>query len=51
MSEAVALTADQRVRINETLRRIRAGLKAYQTTSTDEPIHIFNPEALDAKHA
>lgn len=49
MNETVELIADQRARIDETVRRIRAGLKAYQQTGLPEPSHIFCPEALNAK--
>ena len=49
MSETTALTDDQKNRIEETLKRIREGLKSYPDMKPSEPIHIFLPEVLDAR--
>lgn len=51
MTETAALTTDQNNRIEETLKRIREGLRAYPDTKSSEPIHIFLPEALDARQS
>lgn len=39
------LTADQEKRIEATLKRIRAGLERAICDPSDEPGHIFVPEA------
>ncbi|CZF78359.1 hypothetical protein GCE9029_00790 [Grimontia celer] len=35
--------------IEKTLKRIRGGFKKYNKLLTEEPIHLFSPEALYEK--
>ena len=49
MAEEKQLTKDQKDRIDTTLKRIRAGLKRTETSSFEEPAHLFKPEANNEK--
>lgn len=42
-----SLTSEQMTRIEATLTRIRAGLKAFKAQPREEPTMVFNPEAFN----
>lgn len=45
MSEEAPLSEGQQRRIEATLDRIRSGLDKYPDDATDEPSHVYLPEA------
>lgn len=46
MTDQNDLSDDQKNRVEETLKRIRAGLKRIDLSPGAEPAHFFKPEAL-----
>ncbi len=49
MNQDLPLTEDQLKRIEKTLARIRAGLKAPAGSPFEEPAHLFAPENTNDK--
>lgn len=49
MNDAPPLSVDQQQRIEATLKRIRAGLEKYQEKPAEEPVHVYQPEAINDK--
>ena len=49
MGDQSKFSTDQEERIAQTLKRIRHGLNREDTILFEEPIHLFKPEAINAK--